>query len=482
MGMGHLKDPLDYLYEELSAEEMAEAREHLQSCADCREQIAHVRDTVKAYRRLPRAEPPSGLAERTAALVLSRTNRAPHPEAEPVPEPEPAIPAPYYNPPSPGIRRWLFHPAWPVAALVMLCCSLLILASPRAHLGAIPALFPDESALDDAESARTAPPRRAQRERPAPSPAPLPVATRGKTAMAAQVSLPPVPQLAEAEAWQSAEAKMEPAAVPERPMPALAAAAPAPAIASEALPPVVLYAESGTEDNTLQTLRHRYPDIDIQPLPELPSPPEPEEAAAFAAPAAPLSDAPFVESDAEALAGGGGDVLIDMMPPGPPPQIIPRPEAVDSLKAARDLSFLIGLQMGHGEYSDALISISLLRHHDPEKAAELLAVLDGLLAEHAQADIESEPASPAQPADTEESPQRAQAASALPEPSEPPASAEPEMLEFQPETSPTEPAPDKYYRIEPQIGVGVPNFTAPEPRFPSSPRTPFTTDPYFRGD
>lgn len=514
--MDHLRDPLDYLYEEFSAEDMVEAREHLQSCAECREKIAAVRDTVKAYRRLPRARPPVGLAERTAALALSRVRRGPRPEFLLAPEAEPVAEPVVTEPSPPGWRRWLFHPAWPVAALVMLCCSFLILVSPRARMGGLPALFSDEAGLGDAGSARPASPRRVLRGKPAP----LPAATRQKSAMV-HAPLPAAPQLAEAEAWEPVEkgegaerasspfsaapatgsvtlrrdslpvptgeppvVLQESTAVAEAPVPAAPALIPA-------LPPVVLYAETGSDGASLETLRRRYPDLDIRPLPE----PEPEvKAESHAAPEAPLDESPDAGQGARALAGG--DILIDMMPPGPPPRIISRPEPVDSLKAARDLSFLIGLQIGHGEYSDALISISLLRRHDPEKAAELLAILDELLAGHAHADIpidEAESAPSAQPAEAAEPAREPPAASM--EPSKP--GPTPEAVEAEPKAIPAEPAapailldptPDKYYRPEPRAGVDVskfaaPRFRSPEPGFAAAPpRIPFTTDPYFRGD
>ncbi|MCD8351757.1 MAG: zf-HC2 domain-containing protein, partial [Planctomycetaceae bacterium] len=182
----HLRDPLDYLYEELASEGMAEVRRHLAECPDCRAEMRAVRDTVKAYRRAGGPTVPDGLAVRAAmkALEAARVAEieaaaaaapvvpAPVPvapvQAEPAP-PSPA-PAPSYQPlekVTEGLeqvlriqqsrisqesleseynrirqdvlgeiqqkswRTWLFHPAWTVAAGVVFVCAILIHISPR---------------------------------------------------------------------------------------------------------------------------------------------------------------------------------------------------------------------------------------------------------------------------------------------------------------------------------------------------------------
>ncbi len=187
----HITEPLDYLYEELSPEGMAEARRHLASCPDCRREMRAIRETVKLYREVPRPTAPDGLAERTAAAALAglaRPAAAPAASAtsvatvasnapaasagQPVTAGQPAQAAmaapagpvapsadtaPVLYPPPPrtplpypdmekefarlkeevmrdapkGLRSWLFHPAWTVAASVIFLCALLMHLSPR---------------------------------------------------------------------------------------------------------------------------------------------------------------------------------------------------------------------------------------------------------------------------------------------------------------------------------------------------------------
>ncbi len=196
----HITEPLDYLYEELSPEGMAEARRHLASCPDCRREMRAIRETVKLYREVPRPTAPDGLAERAAAAALaglarpaaapaaSATTATPVASAAPVAsaistapaasvgqtvtavQPAqattsapagPAVPSadtvPVLYPPPPrtplpypdmekefarlkeevmrdapkGLRSWLFHPAWTVAASVIFLCALLMHLSPR---------------------------------------------------------------------------------------------------------------------------------------------------------------------------------------------------------------------------------------------------------------------------------------------------------------------------------------------------------------
>ncbi len=71
----HLTDPLEYLYEELPPERMAEARRHLAECPDCRREIREIRETVKQYRQTPRPVPPEGLAERTARAAIGEADK-----------------------------------------------------------------------------------------------------------------------------------------------------------------------------------------------------------------------------------------------------------------------------------------------------------------------------------------------------------------------------------------------------------------------
>lgn len=165
----HLHDPLDYLYEELSPGDMAEARRHLSACPQCRAETRAVRETVKAYREAERPAPPPGLAARAAAAALeqARVKRtapvesAPRPAAAPTPEAETRsmeeefarlkeevlrdIPR--------GWRTWLFHPAWTIAAGVMVLFALAIHESPRMRQ-AETRYVPIAASRDDAVSRR----------------------------------------------------------------------------------------------------------------------------------------------------------------------------------------------------------------------------------------------------------------------------------------------------------------------------------------
>ncbi|MCC8165576.1 MAG: zf-HC2 domain-containing protein [Planctomycetes bacterium] len=157
----HITEPLDYLYEELSPEGMAEARRHLASCPDCRREMRAIRETVKLYREMPRPTAPDRLADRAAAAALAGLARpavaqdarsAPAEAAAPASDPAPVLYPPPPRTPLPypdmekefarlkeevmrdapkGLRSWLFHPAWTVAASVIFLCALLMHLSPR---------------------------------------------------------------------------------------------------------------------------------------------------------------------------------------------------------------------------------------------------------------------------------------------------------------------------------------------------------------
>lgn len=189
----HLQDPLDYLYEELPPEKMAEARKHLAECQECRAEMRAVRETVKLYREAGKPATPPGLAARAAARALeaARAEQTPADDAdrsESAAQPEVAVqpdgaarseamvqPEVVARPDSPRSldpvsenlermlreqqskisresldaeynrireevlgevgkktwRGWLFHPAWTVAASVIFICALLIQFSPR---------------------------------------------------------------------------------------------------------------------------------------------------------------------------------------------------------------------------------------------------------------------------------------------------------------------------------------------------------------
>ena len=88
--------------------------------------------------------------------------------------------------------------------------------------------------------------------------------------------------------------------------------------------------------------------------------------------------------------------------PENPPRMIARPTPIDTVKLARDLSTLAGMQIGSGDIADAWITIGMLRRYDPEKANELTAILEKMeAAEEAEAEGEI-PGGLAEPAERAE--------------------------------------------------------------------------------
>lgn len=189
MAGNHLREPLDYLYEELPPAKMTEVRQHLSQCPECRAQMRAIRETVKLYRKAEHPIPPVGLSAATIrnALKIARSQeRARTVFDEPVAEKQPdetiakadvssltpscpSLPTAVFMsvPAAPlpdtrqqihrrveysdaefsrlkeevlgelrgnsGWRTWLFHPAWTVAASVIFLCALLVHFSPRMY-------------------------------------------------------------------------------------------------------------------------------------------------------------------------------------------------------------------------------------------------------------------------------------------------------------------------------------------------------------
>lgn len=307
MHNNHPGDPLDFLYEELSPEAMAEARAHLGGCEECKRETAAFRDMVKLYRSAPAPAAPDGFAEMIAARAHERAEAERAAAAAPVSDaPVPASDGEFAamkrdvlaETPH-GVRRWLFHPAWTVAASVLLICTAMMYISPRRDR-----LFnmsePERTALS---APPVASPRRAQREpaaRKAP-PEPLPPALEPRSRAL------PAPAPASAPMLEQAQAQ---------------------AVVAE----------------------------------------EMAEAAPMQVPPVPVRDLPLVP-------GGESAVIVEMPEGFVPPQLIERPTPVDTVKLARDLAFLAGMQIGNDEFSDAWITIGLLRKYDVEKADELTAML-----------------------------------------------------------------------------------------------------------
>lgn len=429
MASNHLDDPLDYLYEELSPEEMERARAHLAECPACRESMKRIRETVMAYRAIPPAAPPPGLAARTAQAALAEAARlrgddavvgAPSAatvasEAEPDSETETTDPDRDFQRMKEeilgemqgGWSAWFSHPAWKVAASVLFVCVILIHVSPRSRtvdfLGEerrAPAPAPARHQTRTLDNMERLPPAASQREEE------LDV-----------VEAAP-PALREAEAW-SADASAYSAS---EAAPAQAPAASVAPIAPPVSAPVPLPAEASSAASVMD-----FQASSSMPLPE-PAPPPPPSPPPKAQPApapaeqrerssAPdaafnarsgVSSAKAAQRNRDAVAGAITEaddrapalapetrltleqdrkdapaderplrppVVIDMSGMGEPPQLLARPESIDTAKLARDLAVLAGMQIGHGELEDAWISVGLLRKYDPEKADELAKIL-----------------------------------------------------------------------------------------------------------
>lgn len=395
----HLDNPLDYLYEELPPEEMEAARLHLAECPECREEMKRIRDAVKIYRMLPKPVAPAGLAGRTAAMALEAAARAePTPVAarEPEPErpsgiakPEPARPASERVAPDRpvaemraaeradiaeaatvdiaevreevlgeirrGWRAWFFHPAWTIAASVIFICALLIHVSPRNS-------YREAAPIRDAVMEAPAP--RQARQQPAPRelqrlPAAEPLRMDDAPAAAAPS------RLSEAEAWEEDAASAPVPAAPPPP-PTAPAMRPAPF-------PAPAFGAPSVDRGFADSFDKRF---------------------GASSPSAALPAAPMVlgESAGEAGAAARDTVIVDLYGLSEPPELLPRPPAVDTDKLARDLITLAGMQIGAGELAEAKITIGLLRKYDPERADALDEVVREMERRAADESAAEEPA------------------------------------------------------------------------------------------
>lgn len=162
MADNHIDEPLDYLYEELTPEEMAGVRSHLAECPRCRADMRAIRETVKTYRQAARPRPPAGLARRAADLALKEARgQSPEVDAEAIVSRSFAAALPKAAQETDdvrvrneatqamieqefdrlkrevvgemrvGWRTWLFHPGWAIAAGALFVLSILIVYSPR---------------------------------------------------------------------------------------------------------------------------------------------------------------------------------------------------------------------------------------------------------------------------------------------------------------------------------------------------------------
>ncbi len=111
-----------YLDEELTAQEKAELRAHLDGCAACRAELEALRATVDSVRALPRTPAPAGFRDG----VMAKLKEAPAPAAGGTGQPAPSFRAP------------LWRRLWPVAAAIVVALMIsLFYPTPRpAHLSA----------------------------------------------------------------------------------------------------------------------------------------------------------------------------------------------------------------------------------------------------------------------------------------------------------------------------------------------------------
>lgn len=382
MSNNHLSEPLDYLYEDLPPEGMAEARKHLAVCPDCRARVREIRETVKQYRGVRHPAPPSGLAARAAAAALAAAKSA-------VPAPEPRLvgtmaagrgAAAGHGPAQPlslapvvivapsqesseqrqarleedfaklklevqgemrrSRGRWFFHPAWTVAASALLAASLAIHFSPRARQYAQPVLI-NETAAPAVVSAPTGESARELRDRePIPEP-PQPRAEVESAAVLHGETAPPLLRQANALA--------------ELPLPVLADSV-----------------DSAKETET----------ADAAPVVEMTLAAAP--APAFAAPAAaePKETTPLLTPDELAAllaapvdAEDESATVIAMTDMAAPPQLIARPEGFDTAERIRTLTALAGMQIASGELADARKTAEMLREYDAKAAEEITALI-----------------------------------------------------------------------------------------------------------
>jgi len=71
--MSHVTEKLaEFIFEELPAPEMVEARRHLSECANCREQVNRFQQTLTMLKAAPELEPPRNLVFEFEKPVASR--------------------------------------------------------------------------------------------------------------------------------------------------------------------------------------------------------------------------------------------------------------------------------------------------------------------------------------------------------------------------------------------------------------------------
>lgn len=429
---GHGADPLDYLYEELPPEGMAEARRHFGECPECRAAMREIRETVKQYRLAERPAPPEGLAARAARAAVAGAGREPAGgRLERVEKDFEKLKDEVRGAMRTGWwRRWFFPPAWTVAAVALLAGGLAIHFAPRGRDG-----------LEARESASPGSAAREIRNRVRiPAAATPRSGTEPEAGGEAGVDMPPV--LAEARARQ------------DLPLPALAPETVAAAPKTAAMP---------SSEPVVST-----------PLPE-------EQAASFPMERLLPAAAPLLSPDelaalvdAPAPADGDADaaVVLDMAAMEPP-QLIDRPEGFDQAERVRTLATLAGMQIAADEIADAWKTVDMLRSYDPAAADEIAFLL-----------TEKEKA--AAPAAAPEAPVRVRLAE-RPRPSGPTEQPAAETPEPEPEAAPPAPpvpeaVPAAAPEPEPVSVFSLPHYTAPMVEPPGEPPlsvviVPFVPEP-----
>lgn len=384
---------LDYLYEEMPPAEMAATRAFLANAPEERARMRRIRETVKLYRQAAGPAVPPDLTRRTMALLQAAGAH----EARTQP-PDPAAYLPVHTPTAgiseaefarlreeflaerpKGWRTWFYHPAWMVAASVTFVCAILLHFSPRRHDPGPPVVFslPAAPAARRAAPAPSAPAAQATAMTEGIAVFALPAREEGSVAPA-QASRAAVPEAFDATAPGGGAV---PSAAPiPMPMP-VPAAAPANTLAAPPANPAPASekAMAPLTGNISPSPRQSAPALAeaeawlrrdaSAPAAALPSPvvsPAPVEAPSGAAPADGVPPA----------APAKEPVVLDMFFGAEPPRLIPRPPAVDTNKLARDLAVLAGLQIGHGELTDAWLTVGMLRKYDPETADSLTRILE----------------------------------------------------------------------------------------------------------
>lgn len=432
----HLREPLDYLYEELPPEKMAEVRQHLADCPECRAQMRAIRETVKLYRKAKHPIPPAGLTAATIknALKIARartdtqtgiTRQQPDSPSSPI-APSPVVASPDSAPLLPEAapaetaswpeqrgdaefarlkeevlgeinggkwRSWFFHPAWTVAASVIFLCAVFIHFSPRMHRQEVSGFVSIPAQGATAYQLR-------ERERlPASQPAPVrdAVSAEGSPILHEAALMNQLPDFSLSEERIADTPPDLPASAPEARPPSSRRShrgplrakfsskladpttftSPSPELLDMPSPPPLPKLrgnESGVSNAAPQNAQPRNAPEPPKPFcAPSPNQPNPEHGEGAQKP----GYAGEKQPDAEEY-GGGRDVkvmMVDGFSPDDVPQIIERPTPIDVAERVRTLSALIGMQIACGELNDAREALAILEQYDVKAAAEMRVLL-----------------------------------------------------------------------------------------------------------